>query len=84
MTTELRETCHKNKFLYKKIKGIENQKEWFLAVTETKDLRFIVQNVEARIAAENDAGLQNKNLDPKLWRLYIIFLIKKDINVITF
>uniref|UniRef100_A0A914YZH8 Uncharacterized protein n=1 Tax=Panagrolaimus superbus TaxID=310955 RepID=A0A914YZH8_9BILA len=79
MTDQLRKQLLENKELYKKIKSVEAiPKQWFNAVIETDDLRYIVQNVEARIAREIDAQINEKKLNIQLWYMYIKYLLTKD------
>uniref|UniRef100_A0A914QT63 Uncharacterized protein n=1 Tax=Panagrolaimus davidi TaxID=227884 RepID=A0A914QT63_9BILA len=68
-----------NKKLYKQIKTLEFKEnntivDLFKAVTSTKDLRFTVQNVEARIAREIVEQIEKEKLKPKLWQMYIKYL----------
>uniref|UniRef100_A0A914Q049 Uncharacterized protein n=1 Tax=Panagrolaimus davidi TaxID=227884 RepID=A0A914Q049_9BILA len=83
MTHELHQQLLCNKKLYKQIKTLEAEEnntvaDWFKAVTQTKDLRYIVQNVEARIAREIDAQIDEEQLKPELWQMYIKYLLTKD------
>jgi hypothetical protein len=83
MTRQLRQQLLYNKKLYKQIKTLEAEEnhtvaDWFKVVTQTKDLRYIVQNVEARIAREIDAQIDEEQLKPELWQMYIKYLLTKD------
>uniref|UniRef100_A0AC35GSD1 Uncharacterized protein n=1 Tax=Panagrolaimus sp. PS1159 TaxID=55785 RepID=A0AC35GSD1_9BILA len=80
MTDHLYQQFDCNRKLYKQIKtlGYYTVAEWFEAVIRTNDLRFIVQNVEARIAREIGEQIDQEKLDPELWQLYIKYLLTKD------
>ena len=57
--------------LFQKINNANGDfKQWFKAVCETKDDRFIIQNVECQIA--------KKPFSKDLWKLYIQFLLNKN------
>uniref|UniRef100_A0A914PEV2 Uncharacterized protein n=1 Tax=Panagrolaimus davidi TaxID=227884 RepID=A0A914PEV2_9BILA len=83
MTYQLHQQFVRNKKLFKRIKRLEREEnntvaEWFEAVIRTNDLRFIVQNVEARIAREIGDQIKEGKLNPKLWQMYINYLLTND------
>uniref|UniRef100_A0A914PTS5 Uncharacterized protein n=1 Tax=Panagrolaimus davidi TaxID=227884 RepID=A0A914PTS5_9BILA len=56
--------------LYHKIKYLErNSEEWFSALLETRDVAFVIHNVERRIGLTSLFNI-------KLWKLYIGYLEK--------
>uniref|UniRef100_A0A914QVI7 Uncharacterized protein n=1 Tax=Panagrolaimus davidi TaxID=227884 RepID=A0A914QVI7_9BILA len=83
MTPQLHQQFLFNKKLYKQIKTLELEEnntvaEYFKAIIRTNDLRFIVQNVEARIAREIGEQIDEEKLNPELWQLYINYLLTID------
>uniref|UniRef100_A0A914Q625 Uncharacterized protein n=1 Tax=Panagrolaimus davidi TaxID=227884 RepID=A0A914Q625_9BILA len=77
MTRQLHQQFRFNQKLYRQIKTLENHTvaEWFEAVIQTNDLRFIVQNVEARIGHEIEEQIDVEKLNPELWQMYIKYLL---------
>uniref|UniRef100_A0A914Q033 Uncharacterized protein n=1 Tax=Panagrolaimus davidi TaxID=227884 RepID=A0A914Q033_9BILA len=83
MTRQLHQQFLFNKKLYKRIKALELEEnntvaDWFKAIIRTNDLRFIVQNVEARIGREIDEQIDEEKLNLELWQLYIKYLLTND------
>uniref|UniRef100_A0AC35GR23 Uncharacterized protein n=1 Tax=Panagrolaimus sp. PS1159 TaxID=55785 RepID=A0AC35GR23_9BILA len=80
VTPQLHQQFLFNKMLYKQIKTFESftVADWFKAIIRTNDLRFIVQNVEARIAREIGEQIDKEKLNPELWQMYIKYLLTND------
>uniref|UniRef100_A0AC35ES50 Uncharacterized protein n=1 Tax=Panagrolaimus sp. PS1159 TaxID=55785 RepID=A0AC35ES50_9BILA len=71
ITTKVFELYQKTQKLYDKInENRDNHKKWFDCLLESKNDRFIIQNVESRISEEPT------NIE--MWQLYIKFLKRKN------